>query len=172
MAYPADGRGNVRTSRSFRSSEPRSTLRSSSSELCRGSHRISASFVSPDGRRPGPRSCPISQPCDTRTRGRWPQVPIPHGCHRPLVSSRSWSHFRESRSLSRSVSLNTASVSILASIDMVISSSGAGMPAPNLLFLRDNPPSFQPNANRPTTSIIIRWIPTQKTVFGLFWFGH
>ena len=46
-----------------------------------------------------------------------------------------WSRFRESRSTSRPVSLNTASVSFFAPIGIVTSSLGAGMPAPILLII-------------------------------------
>lgn len=59
-----------------------------------------------------------------------------------------WSRFRESRSTSRPVSLNTASVSFFAPIGIVTSSLGAGMPAPILLFLRDNPSSFPPKLSK------------------------
>ena len=76
-----------------------------------------------------------------------------------------WSRFRESSSTSRPVSLNTASVSILAPMGIVTSSFGAGIPAPILLFLRDNPSSYPPNTNRPKTATLIRRIPTWKTAF-------
>ena len=58
-----------------------------------------------------------------------------------------------------------ASVSILAPMGIVTSSFGAGIPAPILLFLRDNPSSYPPNTNRPKTATLIRRIPMWKTAF-------
>ena len=65
----------------------------------------------------------------------------------------------------RPVSLNTASVRIFEPIGMVTSSFGAGIPAPILLFLRDNPSSVPPDTDRSTAANVIRRIPMWKTAF-------